>query len=1003
MKSFSYFSFFVLLFATLVSANQLNAEEIVKLYETVSYKNLISAGKSANANDWASFTKKHGNWDITIDKATGTPAMAYGKPIKIIDSKDLSSNTSIESAVKYFLDNNYSIFKVNTSQIKLNRVDNVNGKYYISFSQYHDDLHVLFSEIQFVINSRGEIFNFNVTFYNNIQFPKTEMISSDKAVSLVNQSLNMPKLKINTDKLLSKTDEKQVIIPIYKGNKIDYHLAYQVDTKNTDGMNLFDTYIDAFSGKVLWQKSSMIFSQNIKAKVQTYDRYNFEPVKDFNLSYGYLSINQTPIELNASGEAAITNNAVNAKFTYKTKYTQISFTDDDNQDIAINPVNFSLQNGDNILKLDSTNADKYALFGIHHINVCREKILEVDPNLNCIEVNLPITFYEGSVLYYDMGINAFWSPNDKSFGFTYYKNKSAFLSTCPAVMYHEYGHAINDLFYSSRGTDFINSSCNEGIADINANFILDDPIGTENIYVDKNKEYIRNSDNVNIYPDSISGESHNDGLILAGAFWDLRKLVGVKTAYKLCHFARYSLPDDGDTKLAFLDWFLAVLAADDNNGDLTDGTPHFTEIVTAFNLHNIGTNLMIAQNIDFTPPKDLPSCQSNQSFELKFKQLAFQVSLPDTIFLVYTNDYYKTEHRQALLNNAGTYHCQIPAAGSPQTIRYYFEFADNVSHKISQFARNPNGRYDFVYHTGYYSIVKDDFENSDYSIYSNIEEGNGFEIADPDGNMYYSGIIEQPEDDISEFGTKCLVTGAENDDRYEGCVISGLTEATSPKYQIPNYGGNLYLNFWLFERNLFFDMPIKDPTVGFFVLYKTNKMNDWDSLFTSTKGYKTYKDSAYYANIKYYWKNLFFNLPNSVNTADNIQFKFKVNSKSDYGNSSGTAEINILIDEVELMTDVNFLDVPNVTKTSLSISNSPNPFTNNTNIVINSDKDCSASLYLTDINSNIIGEINQLPISYGINTIPLNKLSKNKLADAVYFIKLVCGDNVYTHKIIKAE
>ena len=81
-------------------------------------KTLIASEKTENVNDWKNFTSKHGAWNATIDKATGTPTIAFGKPIKILDASDLNENSIIE-ATKIFLNENKNIFKVNTEQLKL--------------------------------------------------------------------------------------------------------------------------------------------------------------------------------------------------------------------------------------------------------------------------------------------------------------------------------------------------------------------------------------------------------------------------------------------------------------------------------------------------------------------------------------------------------------------------------------------------------------------------------------------------------------------------------------------------------------------------------------------------------------------------------------------------------------------------------------------------------------------------------------------------------------------
>ena len=87
--------------------------------------------------------------------------------------------------------------------------------------------------------------------------------------------------------------------------------------------------------------------------------------------------------------------------------------------------------------------------------------------------------------------------------------------------------------------------------------------------------------------------------------WDLRQSVGLPLAEHLSHFAKYGIPDDDDDGVAMAEYFVQVLVADDNDGNLDNGTPHYAAIAAAFNAHGIGTSLFI--NISHEPLEDQPA------------------------------------------------------------------------------------------------------------------------------------------------------------------------------------------------------------------------------------------------------------------------------------------------------------------------------------------------------------------------------------------------------------
>src|SRR5206468_11944837 len=104
------------------------------------------------------------------------------------------------------------------------------------------------------------------------------------------------------------------------------------------------------------------------------------------------------------------------------------------------------------------------------------------------------------------------------------------------------------------------------------------------------------------WPADASPDPHQTGLIIAGAFWDLRQAIGLPTAAHLVHFAKYGVPVDFDDGVAMGLYFIESLVADDNDGNLVNGTPHDAAIVAAFNAHGIGTGFLL--EITHTPPGD---------------------------------------------------------------------------------------------------------------------------------------------------------------------------------------------------------------------------------------------------------------------------------------------------------------------------------------------------------------------------------------------------------------
>jgi len=155
------------------------------------------------------------------------------------------------------------------------------------------------------------------------------------------------------------------------------------------------------------------------------------------------------------------------------------------------------------------------------------------------------------------------------------------------VIYHEFGHALHSAEIID-GVGRHDGAMGEGVSDFLAAIITGDPgMGRGFFY---NEEPLRQIDPINDefrWPEDV-GEIHGTGRIIAGALWDLRKTLitqlgeaaGSALTNKLFLAA---LRRSVDIPSAFVE----VLAADDNDGNLANGTPNECAIREAFGRHGL--------------------------------------------------------------------------------------------------------------------------------------------------------------------------------------------------------------------------------------------------------------------------------------------------------------------------------------------------------------------------------------------------------------------------------
>lgn len=160
------------------------------------------------------------------------------------------------------------------------------------------------------------------------------------------------------------------------------------------------------------------------------------------------------------------------------------------------------------------------------------------------------------------------------------------------VVYHEYGHAINDWFYQSYFYNFANGAMNEGYADFWAMSLGDLAEIGQGFYTDTDEGIRIYDEDPKVYPEDIVGEVHADGEIICGAWYDTHLLLGADWDLTMSLFVDafpglQATVGNGQEGQAYTDVLLDVLQADDDDDDLLNGTPNAAAIIEGFAIHGI--------------------------------------------------------------------------------------------------------------------------------------------------------------------------------------------------------------------------------------------------------------------------------------------------------------------------------------------------------------------------------------------------------------------------------
>lgn len=247
------------------------------------------------------------------------------------------------------------------------------------------------------------------------------------------------------------------------------------------------------------------------------------------------------------------------------------------------------------------------------------------------------------------------------------------------VVWHEYGHGINDFFYQSLGAFFMNGAMGEGYADLWA-MSLGDLAEIGKGFNEGSEEGIRRYDiDPKVYPQDLVGEVHADGEIICGAWYDTHLLLGgdwatTMTLFVDAYAGLQAETMDGNEGQAFTDVLIDVLQADDDDGDLSNGTPNALAIIEGFDLHGItifGYAEMDHSPVEFAAAEEPVTITGDT-------EILFPYSLYfDGVKVRYQTEAGGSWTEMDMTEGANGYTAELPAQPAGTVISYYLFILDD--------------------------------------------------------------------------------------------------------------------------------------------------------------------------------------------------------------------------------------------------------------------------------------------------------------------------------------
>ena len=819
---------------------------------------------------WQSFLSDNSNWFVMFDENNKLPHKAFGEPIQL--------NGSSNSDVLNFLSS--TSFTLPTDLRLENSIKN--DKYInFDFNQFYNNIEVINSKVYAKLSLNNKLIAFGLDVFNDINIDINPIVNENTAISAAQQQINQPITDVSIQ-------EKLMILPIPKNGKYVYHLVYVVKfkTRIEVGPAHYTCYVDAMDATLLMRKNEVMYEappavSSVSGELYTTHPYNPSSVEKLK----YLKANNPATGTNYYTDSFGNVNiplGIGTQIRYKLEglYSDVQ-TNGNTPDI------YAALSASNAILFDNSNSTIQERTAYWAVNEVHDHLKNVFPSFTGLDSPMETNIDEAG------SCNAFF--NGSSINFYAEGNGCQATAKIADVVYHEYGHAINSARYNS-GSGMWNGALNEGFADVWAFTITNSPfIGQGWDLVDPSIN-IRDYQDRKIYPQDLVGEVHADGEIIAGCFWDtylnLNNMNQTLDLFKYTFDSGVDGPD-GTEGAIFTDILLEVLYADDNDADLTNGTPNDIAIVSAFALHGITllSNAVISHNpVSFAVGNSAISINASVG-------ITYPWALGSANCFYRLND--SNTWNNLVMSGTSSFTTTIPAQPNGTVIAYYISLSDNYGNEsgITPMAANlsplDNANVPYFVMVGYDLMEEEDFDFSMGFWQTGDVDDNAttglWEIGSPVGSYTDNGDLVQTDQQHTNGGSDCAFTGNATSSSAsigENDIDGGHTTLYSPTYDLSSYI-NPAFSYWRWFTN----NTGAEPNADWWQVSITGDGVNWESIENNLTSDISWRQFAF--RVKDYI---------SLNSTQ-VQLKF-VASDSTNGSLSGGSLVEAAIDDLYLWDSV---------------------------------------------------------------------------------------------------
>ncbi len=519
----------------------------------------------------STFVGRHGgDWRVmSWNPWTHTASDLISSGVRLADLA--GSAAGVERMARRFVDANTDLLGTDSDRLELVGLPHALGKWTAQFQQTHDGLPVHGAGLRVTISDEGWLMLLGSDCFAEISLNSRPSLDAEAAKAIAVADLP-------PSRSMGDTAPELIVLPVPRSDfRTDFRLVWRFRLRTVDPVGDWVNHVDAHSGEIIWRYNDTRFAYGGDAQIDAQIWSACDPVTQTPLAYATIEVaglgstisdgdglwniegdgggRLATVSLDGPYTTVINNTGQDALFTgtvYPGSPTTIDFT---------------------MGQLGERNA-------FQALGATRDFLLSIDPDLAYANHHMTVLVNAG------VPCQAWWNRGEITMGMSGYDCNS--MAEIQQVVIHEFGHGLNHaLLRAQQGWEGLD----EGNPDILACFVS--RMHELGVGVPENDCVTVHRDALNSlrYPEDVIGqESHYAGMVASGFHWDSMVLLqaalgddaGWRKAVELWHFGRkLQRPLDLQSQV------LATFIADDDDGDLSNGTPHFAQLYQAALNHGL--------------------------------------------------------------------------------------------------------------------------------------------------------------------------------------------------------------------------------------------------------------------------------------------------------------------------------------------------------------------------------------------------------------------------------